>query len=282
MAPSDLPTLSLPDATLLPRLGLGTWRMGERPEKRVAEIAALQEGLDLGMRVIDTAEMYADGGAEKVVAEAIRGRRHEAFVVSKFYPHHASRRTLARACEGSLRRMGIERIDLYLLHWRGDVPFEETVEVLGGLCSAGKIARWGVSNLDVADLQALVSCRGAGGLAINQVLYNLTRRGIEWDLLPWQRERRIPTMAYSPIQQGRLAAHPALGKIASRLEVTPAQLALAWAIRDADVMAVPKAASRAHVRENRAAASVALDAQALSLLDASFVPPRRRMPLEMI
>jgi diketogulonate reductase-like aldo/keto reductase len=226
--------------------------------------------------------MYADGRAEEVVAEAVRGRRDGAFIVSKFYPHHASRRELARACEGSLARLGLERIDLYLLHWRGEIPFAETVESLERLRSAGKIARWGVSNLDVGDLEAVVSCRGGHAVATNQVLYNLSRRGIEWDLLPWQREHRIPVMAYSPIEQGRLLAHPALERIAAQFGATPAQVALAWAMREADVIAIPKSASREHVRENRAAADVLLDARTRSALDRAFAPPRRRTPLQMI
>jgi len=217
-----------------------------------------------------------------VVAEAIRGRRDDAFVVSKFYPHHASRRELPRACERSLRRLGVERIDLYLLHWRGEVPLEETVEALEQLHVAGKIARWGVSNLDVDDLRAVESCRRGAAVSTNQVLYNLSRRGIEWDLLPWQREHRVPAMAYSPIEQGRLSGHPALKEIADQLRATPAQVALAWAIRESDVMAIPKAASRVHVLENRAAADLALDAQALAALDRAFAPPRRRTPLQMI
>jgi diketogulonate reductase-like aldo/keto reductase len=278
----DLPTLRLPDGTVLPRLGLGTWGMGEHRDRQNAEADALREGLDLGMAVLDTAEMYADGRAEEVVAEAIRGRREGAFVVSKFYPHHASRRELARACEGSLRRLGVERIDLYLLHWRGDVPLAETVESLEQLRSAGKIARWGVSNLDVSDLEDLVSCRGGHAVAMNQVLYNLSRRGIEWALLPWQREHRIPAMAYSPVEQGRLLTHPTLGKIAAQLGATPAQVALAWAIREPDVMAIPKAASRAHVRENRAAADLSLDTRTRAALDRAFSPPRRRTPLQML
>jgi diketogulonate reductase-like aldo/keto reductase len=282
MVRSELPTLKLPDGTVLPRLGLGTWGMGEHRDRRMAEADALREGLDLGMTVIDTAEMYADGGAEEVVAAAIRGRRDGAFIVSKFYPHHASRRELARACEGSLGRLGLERIDLYLLHWRGEVPLAETVESLERLRSAGKIARWGVSNLDIGDLEAVVSCRGGHAVATNQVLYNLSRRGIEWDLLPWQREHRIPVMAYSPIEQGRLLAHPALKRTAAQLGATPAQVALAWAMREPDVMAIPKASSREHVRENRASADVSLDARTRSALDRAFAPPRRRTPLQMI
>ncbi len=275
-------TATLPDGTAVPRLGLGTWRMGEDPGGVRNEAAALQLGIDLGMTLIDTAEMYGDGGAERVIAQAIRGRRDRVFIVSKFYPHNASRRRLPAACEASLRRLGIDAIDLYLLHWRGDVPLGETVEALGKLVAAGKIRRWGVSNFDVGDLEELTAVRGGGAVSANQVLYNLGRRGIEFDLLPWCRERGIPTMAYSPIEQGRLAGHRGLEALARRLGATPAQVALAWLLRNPDIVAIPKSSHERHVRENHAAGSLALDPPELHELDRLFAPPRGKRALEMI
>ena len=282
MTSTAIPHCSLPDGTKVPRLGVGTWHMGEDPAKRRAEVAALRFGLDLGMTLLDTAEMYGEGGAEVVVGEAIRGRRDEAFVVSKFYPHHASRRRLPVACDASRMRLGIESIDLYLYHWRGNVPLAETVDALEALVAAGKIARWGVSNFDTADLAELASLRGGERVATDQILYNLMRRGPEHDLLPWCLARGIPAMAYSPVEQGRLARHPTLVKIALRLGATPAQVALAWLVRQPGVIAIPKAVQPGHVRENREAADLALDAQALSDLDAALAPPRGKVPLEMI
>jgi len=235
----------------LPRLGMGTWHMGERAYNRAAEIAALRLGLDLGMNLVDTAEMYGEGGAENVVGEAIRGRREGVFVVSKFYPHHAERRKLIAACDGSLSQLGIEALDLYLLHWRGPVPLEETVATLEELSGAGKIRRWGVSNFDVADMEELVAVPGGERVAANQVLYNLGRRGVEFDLLPWCAERGIPVMAYSPLDEGRLASHPAVRTIAQRMEITPAQVALAWLLRNPAIAAIPKASNAEHVREPR-------------------------------
>lgn len=269
------------DGTTMPRYGLGTWRMGESAGTRADELAALRLGLDLGARLIDTAEMYGSGGAEEIVGEAIRGRRDEIFIVSKFYPHHAARAPLKRACEGSLARLGIEALDLYLLHWRGSVPFDETVEALERLAADGKIRRWGVSNLDVDDMEELASVSGGGEVAANQVLYSLTNRGIEFDLLPWCAKRAIPVMAYSPLDQGAIASNPALRKIASRLAVDPAQVALAWVLRDPTLVAIPKATRLEHVRANRAAADLALDAAAIAALDAAFPPPRRKLPLAM-
>jgi diketogulonate reductase-like aldo/keto reductase len=266
----------------MPRLGMGTWHMGERAYNRGIEVAALRLGLDLGMNLVDTAEMYGEGGAENVVGEAIRARRDGVFVVSKFYPHHASRRKLVAACDGSLSQLGIETLDLYLLHWRGPVPLEETVDTLEELARAGKIRRWGVSNFDVADMEELVAVPGGGQVAANQVLYNLARRGPEFDLLPWCARRGIAVMAYSPLDEGRLASHPAVRTIAQRLGITPAQVALAWLLRNPGVVAIPKASSAEHVRANRAAADVQLDAEALATLEQSFPSPRRKKPLEMI
>jgi diketogulonate reductase-like aldo/keto reductase len=275
-------TATLSEGTEVPRLGLGTWKMGEQPASARGEVAALQLGIDLGMTLIDTAEMYGEGGAEQIVAQAIRGRRDRVFIVSKFYPHNASRRRLPEACEASLRRLGIDAIDLYLLHWRGDVPLGETVDALGKLTAAGKIRRWGVSNFDVGDLEELAAVRGAGAVVANQVLYNLSRRGIEFDLLPWSRRRKLATMAYSPIEQGRLAGHRGLEILARRLGATPAQVALAWLLRGPDIVAIPKAADERHVRANHDAQGLALDSQAISELDRLFPPPRGKRALEMI
>ncbi len=276
-----LDAIRLFDGAMLPRLGLGTWRMGESRARRADEIAALRLGLDLGVTLIDTAEMYGAGEAEEIVAEAIRGRRREVFVVTKFYPHHASRAALERACEGSLKRLDIDAIDLYLLHWRGDVPFAETVATLERLAAAGKIRRWGVSNLDVADLEDLATIDRGGRVAANQVLYSLTQRGIEFDLLPWCAKRHVPVMAYSPLDQGAIASNAKLRAIARRRELAPAQLALAWVLRDPNIVAIPKATRLEHVRANHAAAAVTLDAATLAELDAAFPAPRRKTPLAM-
>ena len=264
----------------LPRVGMGTWHMGESRARRGEEAAALSLGLDLGLTLIDTAEMYGDGGAEEVVGAALRGRRDDAFVVSKFYPHHASRKKLFAACEASLERLGIEALDLYLYHWRGSVPLAETVEALEELVASRRIRRWGVSNFDVSDLEELVAVPGGPNVAANQVLYNLARRGIEFDLLPWCRERGIAVMAYSPLDEGPLARHPKLKPIAQSLGVTAAQLAIAWAART--TCAIPKASTPAHVRGNRAAADLRLDQQVLQQLDAIFPPPRAKQPLAII
>jgi diketogulonate reductase-like aldo/keto reductase len=261
---------------------MGTWHMGESAAARAAEIAALRLGLDLGLNLIDTAEMYGEGGAEEVVGEAIRGRRDEVFLVTKFYPHHASRRELVAACDGSRARLGTETIDLYLYHWRGGVPLAETVATLEDLVNAGKIRRWGVSNFDVGDMEELIAVPGGDRVAANQVLYNLARRGIEFDLLPWCRERRIAMMAYSPLDEGALLRHPAVVAVAKRLAVTPAQIAIAWLLREPQVSVIPKASRPEHVRANRAAADVRLDAAALRALDQAFPPPRRQRPLEVI
>ena len=261
---------------------MGTWHMGERPGSRAAEAAALRLGLDLGMNLVDTAEMYGAGGAESVVGEAIHGWREGVFVVTKFYPHHASRRKLIAACDGSLAQLGGETIDLYLLHWRGTVPLEETVDTLEELCRVGKIQRWGVSNFDVADMEELVAVPGGARCAANQVLYNLAHRGVEFDLLPWCAGRGIPLMAYSPLDEGRLVRHPALVAVAQRLGVGPGEVALAWLLRNDAVIAIPKAATTAHVRANRAAADVLLDKAALDVLEQAFPPPRRKRPLDMI
>lgn len=264
-----------------PRLGQGTWGMGEDRTKRAAEADALRAGLDLGVSLIDTAEMYGEGGAEEVVGDAIAGRRDEVFIVSKVYPHNASRRGVIAACERSLKRMRVEAIDAYLLHWRGSVPLAETVAGFEALRAAGKIRRWGVSNLDVDDLQelgaALADC------ATDQVLYSLEHRGAEFDLLPFCAERAMPVMAYSPVGQGgRMLRNPALAAVAARHGKSPAQIAIAWTLRQRGVVSIPKAAKLAHVRENAASQEIVLSPEDIAALDEAFPPPRRKRPLAML
>ena len=270
--------LDLPGGDRIPVLGLGTWMMGERRDRAAAETAALKLGIELGLTLIDTAEMYGNGGAEEVVREAIAGRRDEIFLVSKVLPQNASRKNTLKACEASLKRLGTDRLDLYLLHWRGSIPLAETIDALETLKQAGKIRHWGVSNFGVKDMEAL---QGAT-VSSNQVLYNLTRRGIEWDLLPWCRERGIPVMAYSPIEQGRILDHKALTKLARERQCSPAQLALAWVLAQDGVLAIPKATDPRHVRENVAALEIQLSPSEIRALDAAFPPPRRAGPLEML
>lgn len=271
----------LPDGTLVPALGQGTWRMGERGADRRAEADALRLGLDLGMTLIDTAEMYGEGGAEEVVAEAIEGRREQVFLVSKVYPHNASAAALPRALDASLRRLRVERIDLYLLHWRGSVRLAETVQAMRRAVERGKIARWGVSNLDVADLEELGPA--LAGCATDQVLWNLEARGVEYDLLPFCERHRMPVMAYSPIGQGGgLLRKPALRAVAARHGATPAQVALAFVLRRPGVIAIPKASDPLHLRQNAAAREIALTDPDLAELDAAFPPPKAKRPLAMI
>ena len=272
----------------LPILGQGTWNMGEDPSARAAEVAALRLGLDLGMSLIDTAEMYGEGGAEEVVGEAIAGRRDDVYLVSKVYPHNASRAGVRAACERSLKRLKTDRLDLYLLHWRGGVPLAETLEGFERLRDEGKIRAYGVSNFDTDDMQEAAALPGGDAIAANQVLYNLVKRGIEWDLLPWCRERGIPAMAYSPLEsthagQRALLGRPELGEVGRRHGVTPAQVALAWLLRQDGVVTIPKAVQPDHVRANRAALDLApqLTPDDLALLDAGFPPPDRRRPLAM-
>jgi aldehyde reductase len=272
----------LPSGELLPALGQGSWYMGEDRSARKDEIAALQLGLDLGLTLIDTAEMYAEGGAEQVVGEALAGRREQAFLVSKVYPHNASRQGAIAACERSLRRLKTDRIDLYLLHWRGSYPLAETVEAFAALQDAGKIRHWGVSNLDLADLQELWQVPGGSACAANQLLYNLGRRGIEWDLLPWLRQHGVATMAYSPIEQGRLLRHHGLRDFARRHGMTAAQVALAWLLAQDGVIAIPKSVTPARVRENAAARDIVLGVEQLAELDRLFAPPTGPTPLEML
>jgi diketogulonate reductase-like aldo/keto reductase len=273
--------IRFPDGATVPALGQGSWMMAEQPARRAAEIAALREGIELGLTLIDTAEMYADGESERLVGEAIAGRRDAVFLVSKAYPQNASRARLAQACEASLARLGTDRLDLYLLHWRGRVPLAETVDAMEALVAAGKILRWGVSNLDTDDMAELVAS-GGGACATDQILYNLTRRGPEHDLAPWLAAHGMPLMAYSPIEQGRLVGDKALGEIAAARGATPAQVALAWLLARDGVIAIPKAGSAAHVRDNRAAADLVLTAEDLARLDRAFPPPSAPVPLEML
>ena len=279
---ADIRTTSLPSGEDVPVLGQGTWMMGEDDTHRAAEVRALQLGLDLGMSLIDTAEMYGNGGSEEVVGEAIAGRRDEVFLVSKVLPSNASRSGTIAACERSLKRLRVDRIDLYLLHWRSNHPLAGTVEALEQLVADGKIAHWGVSNFDQRDMEELSALPGGRNCQTNQVLYNLTRRGIEYDLIPWSLERSMPLMAYSPIEQGRLVRHRALTDIAGARGVTSAQIALTWVLAQPGVITIPKAVGEDHVRENRAAHDISLTAEEMAALDVAFPPPRRRTPLEML
>ncbi|MGN6459949.1 MAG: aldo/keto reductase [Pseudolabrys sp.] len=281
-----IPHLTLPAGVPMPRFGLGTWRMGEQRSQRKTETAALEHGLARGITLIDTAEMYGAGVAEEIVGDAIAGNgaslRDGLFIVSKVLPENASRRGTLAACERSLRRLRIDCIDLYLLHWRGSVPLADTVEAFETLRASGKIRHWGVSNLDLGDMQELARVPQGGHVQTNQVLYNLTRRGIEFDLQPWCRERRIPLMAYSPIEQGRLLGHPALTKIAAAHGVSPAQVALAWLLRQKDVIVSPKSSRPAHVDDNLAALDLTLTPDDLAALDRAFPPPRHATSLDML
>ena len=275
-------TVKLPSGERIPVLGQGTWHLAEVAARRDTEILALRRGLDLGMTVIDTAEMYADGEAEKLAGAARAGRRDEVFVVSKVLPQHATARGTVAACEGSLRRLGTDRIDLYLLHWRGRVPLADTIEAFGGLQKAGLIRYWGVSNFDMPDMKELTALPGGPEVATDQVLYNLSRRGPELNLFPLLRKLRVPIMAYSPIEQGRILGHPVLREIAELHHATPAQIALAWVLRRDDVCAIPRASRLEHTNENRAAADIQLDRADLSQLDQDFPRPERVRPLEML
>jgi diketogulonate reductase-like aldo/keto reductase len=278
----DLPTVTLPSGEAVPQLGQGTWRMGESARKRDAEVEALRLGLDLGLTLIDTAEMYGDGVAEGIVAEAIEGRRDECFIVTKVLPENSTRAGVIAACERSLKRLKTDRIDLYLLHWRGRPKLEETLAGFEALIEAGAIRFWGVSNFDVEDMEGLFALPGGSKCATNQVLYNLRRRGIEAGLLPWCRSRSIPIMSYSPIEQGRLLHDRTLTAVAIRHRATPAQIALAFVLRQSGMMVIPKTASDAHVRENRAALDIKLTEADLAELDRAFPPPKGPRPLELL
>lgn len=278
----SLPTATFSDGQSVPALGLGTWHMGERDIDKAGEVRALQAGIACGMTLIDTAEMYANGGAEDVTGEAIKGRRDEVFLVSKVLPSNASRHGTIAACEASLKRLGTDHIDLYLLHWPGRHPLGGTVEAFEELRVAGKINRWGVSNFDTLAMRQLSALPQGGHCAANQVLYNLSTRGIEFDLMPWMTDNAMPLMAYSPLDEGRLLRHPGLGRMSKRLGLPPAQLALAFLLHRDNVIAIPKSSSPERVAENRAAADVSLSAEHLAELDQIFPPPRSRQPLQMI
>ena len=275
-------TTRLPSGAEVPVLGQGTWKMGEDPRRRADEVAALRLGIDLGMALIDTAEMYAGGGAEEIVREAIADRRDEVFLVSKVLPSNASRAGVERACEQSLKRLGTDRIDLYLLHWRGGVPLAETVTAFEALKRQGKILGWGVSNFDSDDMAELGRVPGGEFVETNQVLYNLSSRGIDYDLLPQSLAAGIPVMAYSPVAQGELTGDRRMAGLAERLGATPAQVALAWVLRHQGVIAIPKASKPDHVRDNRAALDLRLGPDDLAELDRIFPPPRSRRPLDII
>lgn len=276
------PSMPLPSGEKIAALGQGTWHFGERPTRWAEEVASIRLGIDLGMTVIDTAEMYGNGAAETLVGEAISGRRSEVFLVDKVLPHHASRAGTVRACEASLVRLGVDYIDLYLLHWRGRIPLAETIEGFAELKQKGMIRHWGVSNFDNDDMIELWGVPGGDEVQVNQILYNLTRRGPEYDLLPWLAQHRIKPMAYSPIEQGRLLKHPALEPIALQHSATPAQIALAWVLRHNGLNAIPRAGTPLHVRENAAARDIELTRDELNTLDRAFPPPTRAHPLEVL
>ena len=274
--------VALPSGERVSAFGQGTWHMGENRAIRAEEIETLRLGLDLGASLIDTAEMYGEGRAEELIGEAIEGRRHEAFLVTKVYPHNASRRGAVAACDRSLRRLRTDRIDLYLLHWRGSVPLAETMEAFMALQQAGKIRHYGVSNLDLEDMQELWTVPGGSAVATDQLLYNLVRRGIEWDLLPWLRKNHIPVMAYSPIEQAKLALSRGLANFARKWDMTPAQAALAWLLANDDVIVIPKTSRRERLRENLGALDHKLTTAQLAELDRLFPPPTGPQPLEML
>lgn len=281
-------TVRLTGGGEMPALGLGTWRLGESARAKAAEVAALRQAITLGYRLFDTAEMYGEGGAETVLGEALRGAlaagevtRDEVFVVSKVYPHNAGRQSAVAACERSLARLQLDRIDLYLLHWRGAHPLAETVQAFQALQAAGRIGRWGVSNFDRDDMAELFGIPGGDACATNQVWYSASQRGAEFELLPWLRAHAMPLMAYSPIDQAALAGHGALRAIGRRLGASAAQVALAWTLRDGGVVAIPKAVQAAHLRDNLAAAQLVLDAAALAEIDRAFPPPRHKQTLAM-
>jgi diketogulonate reductase-like aldo/keto reductase len=275
-------SVTFPSAKQVPALGQGTWQMEESGAGRKEAIAALRLGLDLGMTVIDTAEMYGEGKVEEIVGEAIAGRRDEVFLVSKCYPQNASRKRMTEACARSLKRLRTDRIDLYLLHWPGSVPIDETLDTFMRLKDEGKILDYGISNFDARGTSRVWSAPGGGGIVTDQVLYNLSERGIEWDLLPWCRKRGLPLMAYTPLGQGALLREPALARVAARHGATPAQIALAWLLAKDGVLAIPKAGRVAHVRENRKAADIALAPADLAELDTAFPPPAGPSPLAIL
>lgn len=277
-----IPNVTFPDGTSVPTIGLGTWMMGEDKSRMTAEIDAVRHALDLGMTLIDTAEMYADGESERIVGAALKGRREQAFVVSKVVPWNASFDGTIEACNRSLQRLGTEYLDLYLLHWRGEHPLAETVGALETLKARGKIRSWGVSNFDTNDMEELFDLPDGKNCSVNQVLYNLSRRGIEYDLLPWCQERHIPIMAYSPIEQGRLLHHPELIHIAKAYQATPAQIALAFLLDRDGVIPIPKTVNLNRLQENRDSVELDITDEDFDRLDIAFPPPSRKMPLEML
>ncbi|MGF6775596.1 aldo/keto reductase [Paraburkholderia sp. GAS334] len=279
---NEIASVSLPDGERIPKLGQGTWEMGEQPARRAAEIAALREGIELGMTLIDTAEMYGDGATESLLGEALHGVRDDVFLVSKVYPHNASRRGVQAACEQSLKRLKTDRLDLYLLHWRGSVPLAETVEGFETLRRAGKIRHWGVSNFDTDDMEELFDVPGGDACVTNQILYNVARRGPEFNLLPWLAERAMPAMSYSPVDHARLPKRSPLDDIASARGVSVFQVALAWVLRRPEVFAIPKSGRIEHVRDNRRALDLQLTVDEYAAIDAHFRPPRSKRPLEML
>ena len=272
----------LPGGEKVPALGIGTWMMGERAAARKEEAESVRLGIELGLTLVDTAEMYGDGACETFLGEALAGLREKVFLVSKVYPQNASRAGVVAACERSLKRLKTDRLDLYLLHWRGGVPLEETIIGFEHLKTQGKIRHWGVSNLDTDDMNELYETPGGEGCAVNQVLYNLTRRGPEWDLLPWLEEHEMPLMAYSPIEQGRISITGVLAEIAAKHGARPFQVALAWALRLSGNIVIPKASRPEHMRENAGARDIRLDGEDLAALDAAFPPPTRKRALEML
>ena len=275
-------TVTFPNGSIVPALGQGTWGMGEGISPADIEADSLRAGLDLGLKLIDTAEMYGNGGSERVVGKALVGRRDDAFVVSKVLPSHASRKGTIEACERSLKNLKIEKIDLYLLHWQSSVPLSETVEALEKLVTQGKIGAWGVSNFDTALMENLAQIAAKGHIATNQILYNLSRRGPEFDLIPWCEDHNIPVMAYAPIEQGRIMKNRDLLELARKLNVAPSVLALAWVIRNPLMIAIPKTSSVKHLHENAKALDLSLDHDVLRALDKIFLPPTRKQPLEVI
>src|SRR5438132_2380710 len=282
MTTTEVRRVALPSGEAVPVLGQGTWHMAEDPSSRTRELAAMRLGIDLGLTLIDTAEMYADGAAEALVGEAIAGRRDEVFLVSKVLPEHATRRGTIVACERSLKRLGTDRLDLYLLHWRGGVPLEQTVDAFHVLRHNGLIRYWGVSNFDLSDMQELLRLPHGTDVVTDQVVYNLARRGIEYDLLPWCAARHLPVMAYSPIDEGRLTTHTVLEAVAAGHAATPSQVALAWVLRHESVIAIPKSGDPDHVLENRAALDLRLTSDDMAWLDLAFPPPTGPQPLEML
>jgi diketogulonate reductase-like aldo/keto reductase len=274
--------VALPSGETVAALGQGTWALGEDPNRREEEIATIRRGIDLGLTLIDTAEMYGDGRSEMLVGEAIKGRRKDVFIVTKVYPHNASRRAMHTACNNSLQRLGVDVIDLYLLHWPGEVPIDETVQAFQALQGDGKIRHWGVSNFDLKLMKALWDVPGGSAVQTDQVLYNLGRRGIEWDLMPWLRQHRIPVMAYSPIEQGQLLRTRALVVFAKKHSMTPAQVAIAWLLAQDGVIVIPKTGNRARLEENAGALEHPLTTAHLRELDLLFPPPTGPSPLAMI